>query len=54
MLDVDGKIILKWILRECDVRVGTVFIWFRIHPTAGLLNSLCDAGNITEVWSACG
>jgi hypothetical protein len=29
--DVDGKIILEWIFRKWDVRVGTGFSWLRIE-----------------------
>jgi hypothetical protein len=53
-LDVDGRIILKWISRECDVRVWTDFILLTIHPTVGLFNSVYGPGNMTEVWRACG
>jgi hypothetical protein len=36
-LGVDGKIILKWILRKQDAGVWTGFIWLRIGTRGGLL-----------------
>jgi hypothetical protein len=30
-LIVDGRIILKWVLRKEDVRVWTDFLWLRIR-----------------------
>jgi hypothetical protein len=29
-VDVDGRVILEWILKESVVRMGTGFIWLRI------------------------
>jgi hypothetical protein len=34
-LDVDGKIILKWILGKLSWRVRIEFIWLRIGPVSG-------------------
>ena len=34
---VDGKIILKWILRKLDVRAWTGSIWLRIGTGGGHL-----------------
>jgi hypothetical protein len=34
---VDGRIILKWILRKCGDRVWTVLIWLRIGNCTGIL-----------------
>jgi hypothetical protein len=36
-LDVDGRIILKWILKKYDVRIRTGFIWLRIATSRGFL-----------------
>jgi hypothetical protein len=36
-LDVDGKMILKWILKEQSGRVWTGLIWLRIETRDGLL-----------------
>jgi hypothetical protein len=35
--DVDGKIILRWILRKWDVGIWTGLIWFGIGTVGGLL-----------------
>jgi len=32
---VDGRIILRWILRKCDVGVWTGSSWFRIGTGSG-------------------
>jgi hypothetical protein len=40
-LDVDGKIILKWTLREKDGRMWLGIIWLRQDPVAGF----CEHGN---------
>jgi hypothetical protein len=34
---VDGKIILKWILKKCDWEAWTASIWLRIGTTGGML-----------------
>jgi hypothetical protein len=34
---VDGRIILKWILKKYDVRAWTGFIWLRIGTDGGLM-----------------
>jgi len=34
---VDGKIILRWIFRKCDVWVWTGFSWLRIGTGGGHL-----------------
>jgi hypothetical protein len=34
--DIDGRIILKWILGKQDVRVRTVFIWLSTGTDGGL------------------
>jgi len=34
---VDGRIILRWILRKSDVGVWTGLIWLRIRTVGGLL-----------------
>jgi len=34
---VNGKIILKWVLRKQDGRAWTGFIWIRIGISGGLL-----------------
>ena len=34
---VDGRIILRWIFRKWDVRVGTGSIWLRIGADGGHL-----------------
>jgi hypothetical protein len=36
-LDVDGKIILEWILGKYDGKMCTEFIWLRIGTSGGLL-----------------
>jgi hypothetical protein len=33
--DVDGRIILKWILKTHDLRVFTGFMWLRIGKSSG-------------------
>ena len=35
--DVDGRIILRWILRKWDVVVGTGWNWLRIGTVGGRL-----------------
>jgi hypothetical protein len=35
-IGVDGKIILKWILRKCGWRMWIGFTWFRIGTVGGL------------------
>jgi hypothetical protein len=35
--DVYGRKILKWILRNFDVRVWSVLLWLRIGSSCGLL-----------------
>jgi hypothetical protein len=34
---VDGRTILKWILKEDGVKIWTGFSWFRIRSSGGLL-----------------
>jgi hypothetical protein len=36
-LDVDGRIILKWLLAKSDARLWIGFIWLRIRIGDGLL-----------------
>jgi hypothetical protein len=38
-LGVDGRIILKWILKKYCVRVWTVFSWLRTGPSSWLLSA---------------
>jgi hypothetical protein len=38
-LDVDGKIILKWILQIYGGKVWTVYIWFRIGTSGDTLRT---------------
>jgi hypothetical protein len=35
--DVDGRIILRWIFRKCNVGVWTGFSWLRIDTGGGHL-----------------
>jgi hypothetical protein len=42
-LSIDGKIILKWILKDCGgVKVWTGFIWCRKQPIGGPLSALMN------------
>ena len=34
---VDGRIILRWIFRKCDVRVWTGLVWLRMVTSGGHL-----------------
>jgi hypothetical protein len=36
-LGIDGRITIKWILKNYSVGVWTVFIWLRIGSNGGLL-----------------
>ena len=36
-LDVDGKIIKKWIFKKIEGRAWTIFIWLRIGADVGPL-----------------
>jgi hypothetical protein len=36
-IEVDEKIILKWILEKYGLRVWTGFVWLRIRAGGGLL-----------------
>jgi hypothetical protein len=36
-LDIDGRIILEWILRKLDGKVWNKFIWLRIGANGGHL-----------------
>jgi len=36
-LDVNGKIILKWILKNCNEKAWTGLIWLRIRTGVGRL-----------------
>jgi hypothetical protein len=36
-LEVDGRITLKLILKECNERMWTEFIWLRVGSSDGLL-----------------
>jgi hypothetical protein len=36
-LDVDGRILLKWILRKCDGKVLIGFVWLRTRTVGRLL-----------------
>jgi hypothetical protein len=36
-IDVDGRVILKWILKKYGGRVYTRFIWLGIGTSGGLL-----------------
>jgi hypothetical protein len=35
-VDVDGRIILRWMLKEQGVSVWTAYSWLRIWPSGGL------------------
>jgi hypothetical protein len=41
-LSVDGRIVMKWILKECDGTVWTGFIWLRIENTETLFNAIMN------------
>jgi hypothetical protein len=36
-LDVVGRIILKWLLKNCYVMVWAELMWFRIGTSSGLM-----------------
>jgi hypothetical protein len=36
-VNVTGRIILNWILKECNINRYTWFIWFRIGSSGGFL-----------------
>jgi hypothetical protein len=44
-IGIDGRLILKWILRELDGRVWTGFIWLRM----GLVMCSCEHSNEPSV-----
>jgi len=48
--DVDGRIILRWIFRKCDVGVWTGSRWLRIGQVVGI----SDCGNEPSGSIKCG
>jgi hypothetical protein len=36
-VSVDGRLLLKWILKKYGVRMETGLIWLRTRPSGGLL-----------------
>jgi len=52
-LHIDGRIILKLILNECNVRMWTEFSWLRIGQSGGLFWTLWWTFGIRKIrsWS---
>jgi len=49
---VDGRIILRWIFRECDVGTWTRSMWLRIGT--GQVAGTCNCGNEPSCSIKCG
>ena len=47
---IDGRIILRWIVRKWDVGVWTGWDWLRIGAVAGT----CECGNVPSGSVKCG
>jgi hypothetical protein len=40
VVGIDGTVILKWIIKEGEVKIEAMFNWFKIMSSGGKLESL--------------